>query len=161
MKKTSIYLDTSVISYLDVKDTPEKMKQTLELWDYILENKYKVYISTITLAEINKCPEPKRSFMLSKLREVSYIELKPRKGVTNLTLEYLSNQVLSKKSEIDLRHIAFAVVNKIDCIVSWNFKHFVNKKTTKKVNSINVLLGYKYVEIVSPAMIIGGDKNEK
>ena len=32
IKKLRLYLDTSVISYLDQKDYPERMKQTQELW---------------------------------------------------------------------------------------------------------------------------------
>jgi len=35
MKKTRIYLDTSVISHLDANDTPEKMGDTLRLWEKI------------------------------------------------------------------------------------------------------------------------------
>jgi hypothetical protein len=33
MKKLKIYLDTSVISYLQQEDAPERMKDTLALWE--------------------------------------------------------------------------------------------------------------------------------
>ena len=33
MKKLKLYLDTSVISHLDAPDTPEKMADTLALWE--------------------------------------------------------------------------------------------------------------------------------
>lgn len=32
MRKLRIYLDTSVISYLNQEDVPEKMEQTQKLW---------------------------------------------------------------------------------------------------------------------------------
>ena len=32
MRKLKIYLDTSVISYLDQSDSQEKMEQTRKLW---------------------------------------------------------------------------------------------------------------------------------
>lgn len=32
MRKLKIYLDTSVISYLEQEDVPEKMDQTKRLW---------------------------------------------------------------------------------------------------------------------------------
>lgn len=32
MERIKIYLDTSVISYLDQKDTSEKMRETQKLW---------------------------------------------------------------------------------------------------------------------------------
>ncbi|WP_300771780.1 hypothetical protein [uncultured Acetatifactor sp.] len=31
-RKLKVYLDTSVISYLQQEDTPERMKDTLALW---------------------------------------------------------------------------------------------------------------------------------
>jgi predicted nucleic acid-binding protein len=33
MKKLKIYLDTSVISYPQQEDAPERMKDTLALWE--------------------------------------------------------------------------------------------------------------------------------
>jgi hypothetical protein len=77
-----------------------------------------------------------------------------------LTKKYLINKVLSSKSEDDLSHIAFAVANNIDYIISWNFKHFVNIKTTKMVNATNLLINYKSIEIITPSMIVGGEENE-
>ena len=35
MKKQKIYLDTSVISYLHQEDAPEKMRDTLKLWEIL------------------------------------------------------------------------------------------------------------------------------
>lgn len=35
MRRQKIYLDTSVISYLYQEDAPEKMKDTLKLWEVI------------------------------------------------------------------------------------------------------------------------------
>ncbi|OGO85052.1 MAG: hypothetical protein A2Y22_06200 [Clostridiales bacterium GWD2_32_59] len=58
-------------------------------------------------------------------------------------------------------HIAYAVVNNIDYIVSWNFKHFVNIKTINMVNSINMVLGYRQVQIVPPSMLLGGDEDDR
>lgn len=33
MNKLKIYLDTSVISYLDQQDSPEQMRETRDVWD--------------------------------------------------------------------------------------------------------------------------------
>ena len=39
MIKLKIYLDTSVISHLQQEDVPEKMQETLELWEQFKERK--------------------------------------------------------------------------------------------------------------------------
>ena len=33
MRKLKVYLDTSIVSYLDQQDAPDKMNETLRLWE--------------------------------------------------------------------------------------------------------------------------------
>ena len=44
IRKMKVYLDTSVISYLDQQDVPEKMQDTLNVWDDIKSGNYDVSI---------------------------------------------------------------------------------------------------------------------
>ena len=46
MRKLKVYLDTSVVSYLYQVDAPEKMQNTLDLWELFKNKVYEVYIST-------------------------------------------------------------------------------------------------------------------
>lgn len=57
MRKLKVYLDTSVISYLYQNDTPEKMNDTLLLWEMFRQERYEVFISDIVLNEIGNCQE--------------------------------------------------------------------------------------------------------
>ena len=50
-----VYLDTSVISYLDQKDAPERMKETQDMWEFFKKGQYEVYISDVVVYEIKKC----------------------------------------------------------------------------------------------------------
>ena len=60
MNKMKIYLDTSVISYLDQQDAPEKMKETQEVWEIFQKGQYDIYISDVVVYEINQCSKEKR-----------------------------------------------------------------------------------------------------
>jgi len=51
---------TSVISYLKADDTPEKMQDTLVLWKELQQGNYIIGVSSVTIEELSKCPEPKR-----------------------------------------------------------------------------------------------------
>ena len=42
MRKLKVYLDTSVISYLQQEDAPERMKDTLALWKEFENKKYDI-----------------------------------------------------------------------------------------------------------------------
>ena len=54
----------------------------------------------------------------------------------------------------DAYHIAMASVNRLDCLVSWNFKHIVNVFRIRGYNSVNLRMGYDQIEILSPLEII-------
>ena len=53
-------------------DAPEKMSDTLKLWEMFRAEKYDVYLSTVTLEEISGCPEPKRSALRKFLEQIQY-----------------------------------------------------------------------------------------
>ncbi len=70
---------------------------------------------------------------------------------------YISEKVVGKSSVEDCRHIAIATINKVDVLVSWNFKHIVNVERIRGYNSVNLKNGYSIIEIRSPKELL---KNE-
>ena len=158
MRKLKIYLDTSVISHLDAEDAPEKMADTISFWEDVKKGNYLVMMSDLTFEEINDCYEPKLSKLLEKIEEIDYSLIPETFESLDLVRKYIINDVLSNKCRDDLRHIAMASVMECDYILSWNFKHFVNVNTIKRVQSVNQLNGYDSVDIVSPSMLLIGDE---
>ena len=158
--KIKIYLDTSVISHLQATDTPEKMSDTLVLWEDIKAGVYDVVISNVTIDEINDCAEPKRSFMLDELKKISLTVIETETKVEELSQEFIQLGVLKEKNIDDCMHIATALLAKCDIIVSWNFKHIVNDKTIEGVKTISKTKGFESIKIYCPSILIGGkDEN--
>jgi predicted nucleic acid-binding protein len=143
-----------VISYLDQQDTPEKMADTHELWELLQQNTYEVNISDLTFDEIMQCSTQKKDVLARYMKLITYTRVPITLQQRERAQEYLRYEVLNKKERDDLIHIACSVLNNCDYIVSWNFKHFVNIKTIRKVNSVNLLLGLREVKIVSPPMLM-------
>lgn len=160
MGNLKIYLDTSVISHLDQTDVPYKMKDTLNLWEQIKSGKYDVYLSNITLNEIDDCGEPKRSFMLERIKEIDLTIVDAHTQVDELSYEFIKLGILKEKSIDDCMHIATALLAKCDIIVSWNFKHIVNDKTIEGVKTISKTKGFEEIKIYCPSILIGGDDDE-
>ena len=94
-------------------------------------------ISDLTIAELSKCPEPKRTLLFEHLSVIDYVEVQEISETITLADEYLKYGVLNPKSRDDCRHIAIATITGCQYIVSWNFKHFVNIKTINKVQAVN------------------------
>lgn len=157
MKRLKIYLDTSVISHLDAPDVPEKEADTRRLWNDIKAGRYKAVLSNVVFDELNRSGEPKRSFMLREIAEVDYgyVYLDAR-GV-EIASRFVDLGVLRQKSFDDCQHIAAAIIGECEAIVSWNFKHIVNRKTMLGVKAITALEGYDDLLIYSPTVLIGGE----
>ncbi|NLW49053.1 MAG: type II toxin-antitoxin system VapC family toxin [Firmicutes bacterium] len=50
--------------------------------------------------------------------------------------------------------MAIALLNGMDYIVSWNFKHLVKPKTKMAVRAFAIKEGYKQIEIITPEEVV-------
>ncbi len=55
---------------------------------------------------------------------------------------------------MDAQHIAIATVERVDVLVSWNFKHIVNLSRIRLYNGVNLKKGYPLLEIRSPKEVL-------
>ena len=51
------------------------MTDTRLLWEMFKDNKYDVYLSTVTLKEIQNCTEPKRTQLIDYLNQIEFTTL--------------------------------------------------------------------------------------
>lgn len=161
MRKQKIYLDTSVVSYLYQEDVPEKMRDTLKLWEIFKKHKYEVYISDIVLNEIYECNEEKLKILLNYLNQVDYIVVRTDEDTIELAEKFIDFGILKQKSFDDCQHIAAAILAGCDIITSWNFKHIVNVKTVRGVKTITTLEGYKDLLIYPPSVLVEEDDDDE
>jgi predicted nucleic acid-binding protein len=144
--KQRIYIDTSVIG--GYYDAPLQ-EATRQLFERIADREFDVYFSEVNDAELMNAPQ--------QVKEVKdlipcdcFHPIVVTDEVETLSKLYISEKALSKASENDAYHIAFASVYKIDCLISWNFKHIVNYNKIKLFNAINLRFGYPLIDIRSP-----------
>ena len=161
VQRPKIYLDTSVISHLEQQDAPDKMFDTRLLWEEIKQGKYEVYISEVVTREIAKNKHEKQTILTFWLADIDPIISDITKEMEIYADKLVEEKILSAKSWDDCLHIACAVANKCDMILSWNFKHMVRGKTIDGVKIVSERLGYPEIRIYSPSMIVErGDENE-
>ena len=158
MRMFKVYLDTSVISHLMQEDVPERMADTRELWKMFKDGKYDVYVSAVTLREIQNCPEPKKTQLIDYLNQIKFTTLEITEDVVIIARKIIEMGILSQKSFDDCQHIGAAVVNECDCIISWNFKHIVNVKTIRGIRAITNLEGYKSIEIWNSSVLLESEE---
>jgi len=150
MMKPRIYVDTSVIGgCLD----DEFSLYSRRLFDEFRTGTKRVVVSDIVLLELDGAPKNVQQ-ILSDMPDdiVEYVFLSEESA--SLAETYIREGVIAEKSLSDARHMAIATIERVDVLVSWNFKHIVNLNRIHLVNSVNLKLGYPLVEIRSPLEVI-------
>jgi len=148
MTKETLYLDTSVPSAYYDEGAKERQKETIKFFSEKIKD-YEVYLSDVTIAELEENEEPLRGKLLYLVKD--FIELPTTEEVVKLADTYIENGIIPKNHKEDALHIAIATVNKIEIVTSWNLEHIVKLKTRREVNATNILKGYKTIEIVLPS----------
>lgn len=145
-----IYLDTSVIG--GCFDHEFKEWSTQLFAEFQVGKKIAV-ISDVTLAELERAP-PRIGDSLKLIPETFKEYIINDDEAEALAKAYLREGAITKKWHEDALHIAIATINKVDVLVSWNFKHIVNLDRIRKYNSVNLKNGYSILEIRNPREVL-------
>ena len=150
MKKPRLYFDTSVFGGMhDV----EFKHETEILFDMVKYNQIICVYSDLCELELDNAPEKvKMHFLNLNPKQTEFVEL--TEEINTLAEQYINENVVGKTSIDDCRHIACATINKVDYLISWNFKHIVNVFRIRGYNSVNIKNGYSQLDIRSPKEII-------
>jgi hypothetical protein len=150
-----VYIDTSVIGgCLD----PEFAVEPKLLFDEFRSGIKIAVVSDLALEELEVAPEEVK-IVLSVLppESIEYVFLSDESAA--LADSYLAQRVVSGKHFIDAQHIAIATVERVDLLVSWNFKQIVNLENIRKFNAVNLMKGYPSLEIRSPLEVLHGKED--
>jgi len=146
-----MYLDTSVISALFDDRNPERQALTEEFFSRI--DIYDVYISELTIAEIESTPDQSlKNKMKQIIKDFSVLEI--NESVEELAKECVNYGAVSESHQEDAYHIAVATLNEMDYLISWNFRHIVRRITKDIVRMISTLRNLKQVEITTPGELL-------
>ena len=153
MVSQRIYIDTSVIGGYFDKEFEEFTKR---LFEKVNTGEFKLMISDLTQSELLEAPEKVRNIFKDLNLDYEVADLNDE--AIELAEEYLGEKIVGQSSRDDCLHIAIATINKVDILVSWNFKHIVNIKKIRGFNSINIRNGYHTLEIRSQKEVIDYEK---
>jgi len=142
-----VYLDTSVFSaYFDSRDSV-RQKTTQDFWHRL--EAYEKYASELVLDELGKMGNEAIRKNVLKLTE-GFGVLRVTDDVKKLAWKYVEKSVFPNKYFSDALHLALATIARINIVISWNFEHFVKRKTRILANTVNLELKYGQVEIIAP-----------
>jgi hypothetical protein len=103
--------------------------------------------------EIEKTPD---QLLKSKMKQIikGFTILEINESVEKLAKEYVKYGAVPESYFEDAYHVAVAVLNELDYLLSWNFRHIVRRKTKDIVRMVNSLKNLKWVEIITPGELL-------
>ena len=148
--KYRIYIDTSVIGGCEDE---EFSHWSLRLFEEFQQGLRIAVVSDLTRREIEGAPESVKKRLFS-IPDASVQDVVLSEEAEELARNYINEGVVTAKHTADAQHIAIASVERVDVLVSWNFRQIVNLDRIHAFNSVNLKLGYPTLEIRSPREIV-------
>ena len=145
-----LYFDTSVFGGVYDEEFEEV---SILIFEKVKLGQIICVYSDLSETELKNAPQRVRDFFADLPKEhLQFVEI--TEEAYKLVQKYLDEKVVGPTSADDCRHIATATLNKVDFLISWNFKHIVNVFRIRGYNSINLRCGYSQLDIRSPKEIV-------
>ncbi|MDR3056612.1 MAG: hypothetical protein LBU84_00545 [Prevotella sp.] len=142
--------------YFSTQDS-QKKADTLQLFRWIAEGRFKPYTSNIVLEELEKASAERYNVMSHLVSEYA-IEIIVRNEESDiLTDVYVEKGIIPQKYKTDAQHIAIASVHKLNFVASYNFGHIVKLKTLNMTGLVNIRHGYQQIGLFSPTEVRDDD----
>jgi hypothetical protein len=155
MRRPRVYVDTSVLGGVCDEEFAEASRRFLRR---VRNKEFTLLLSLHTVEELLPAPEEARQALLDLPTDC--VETVGGGGEVDALAEaYIAAGALGPSSRMDARHVAAATVAGADLVLSWNFRHIVRYDRIRMFNGVNVLKGYRPLDIRSPLEM--GDEGEE
>lgn len=156
LKRLRVYADTSVFGGCFDEEFSEESRKFFE---EVGSGKFLLVVSETTLFELKEAPAEVRG-VLTHLPPDFLEVIEAAEEITALRDAYIEAGVLGEASIRDASHVASASVAEVDMIVSWNFKHIVHFEKIRGFHAVNLIKGYRMIEIYSPREVVEHEEKD-
>ena len=163
-RKPSVYLETSVISYLVARQGRDLViaahqEVTREWWEEERLS-YDLHISDVVLNEILTGDQGALERRKKLTEGLSVLAVAGTK-VEEIAEHLVGEGLVPVKAANDALHIAFATLYEIDFLLTWNFKHIANVVKRYEITRALEAMGYKAPLLCSPLELMDIRDNEE
>ena len=90
--------------------------------------------------------------MIGKVSKIQVLNI--TSDIEEIADEIILSGAINQSYLEDAFHIATAIMNEMDYLLSWNFRHIVRKKTKDIIRMITTINNLRQIEIVTPAELL-------
>lgn len=149
-----LYVETTVPNFLFADDAPEKKAVTEQFYNWLKVSPDELYIFELVLAELNRTHLPLRTALLEAAARLDATILPITREAEGLAGRYVTDGAIPTRFRDDAMHVALAVMNGLDVVVTWNMKHLANVRRIEAINRTNFVMGLAPIRIHTPEEVI-------
>jgi hypothetical protein len=154
--KWKVYVETSVISYLTSRMSRDLIvaghQQITQEWWSTHQDKFELFVSQPVLEEASVGDQEAAQQRLSVLADLPLLEI--TEAALTLAKDLVRLGPLPQKAEVDALHIAIAVTNRVDYLLTWNCKHLANAALRRRIERVCRAGGYDPIIICTPEELL-------
>jgi predicted nucleic acid-binding protein len=150
--KPKVYVETTIISYLTARPSRDLIiaghQQVTDEWWQTSRYSFSVVSSQLVVREASAGDPEAAQDRLARLAELTLLEISEE--ALTLAQHLLQAGAIPASFPEDALHIAVAVVNGAEYLLTWNYKHLANAVIRSKIEATCRELGYEAVIICTP-----------
>ena len=150
--KPNVYIGTTIISYLAARPSRDLIvaghQQITHEWWQTARPNFAAVSSQLVAREAGAGDSEAAAARLAFLTGLTLLEISEE--ALTLTQRLLQSKALPQEFPEDALHVAVAVVNGIEYLLTWNYKHLANAGMRSKIEATCRELGYEAVVICTP-----------
>lgn len=161
--KPKAYIETTVVSYLTAWPSRDIVvagyQQTTRDWWRRATERFELVASELVINESSAGDADAARDRLAALADVTLLEATDEAG--ELAQQLIDAGTIPEKAAEDAAHIAIAVTNGVEYLVTWNCKHIANATIRAQIDRVCRNAGYEPTIICTPAELMDvNDEND-
>ncbi|MCY4229704.1 MAG: type II toxin-antitoxin system VapC family toxin [Alphaproteobacteria bacterium] len=157
--KPIAYIETSIISYLTARQSRDVVaaayQEVTREWWRVASGRFDFVVSELVATESAAGDPDAARTRLEVLESVTLLNITANAEV--LTQLLLDQGAVPRQAAADAVHIAIAVTNGVDYLVTWNFKHIANATMRSRIERVCWQAGYEPPVICTPNELMESD----
>lgn len=154
--KPTVYIETTIISYLTARQTNDPIRQAHQLltqqWWTDARSHFDLFTSDLVIVEASAGDPDAAQRRLTALSSLPLLAFDDTLySIADRIAQFV---VLPEHARADALHVAYAAFHSIDYLLTWNCKHLANGMLLKKIEHVCADLGYNAPVIVTPELLM-------
>jgi predicted nucleic acid-binding protein len=158
----SVYLETSIISYLAARPSRDLVtaahQQITHQWWETRRRHFEVFVSELVHFECSAGDPEAASRRAAILKGIQSLDITPL--AESLAEEILRGADLAASARADALHIAIAVSQGVDYLMTWNVTHIANAERRPLVERACRTAGYEPPILCTPDELLGEEADD-